>query len=216
MKRKIVRLAGSELPQSGGGGDKSCLTTYIFNPVDTCTGTPSPEKFPLKPPQHQEPPKPIGVGNEVAHMHSNFLYGKILQDGRPNFLTEYELSYKNCNFDLSEHGKCCVGGRFGRDLSFGHLYTISRSDKEERTYDEPYTGDLPRRSWLCCPGSQHHIDGEQPALLDANLSVSTPSEAITKAPGTNSCSGNCVGILYFEQNNFGGVFLRLWYRISIW
>lgn len=35
-------------PDSGGnvgGGDKSCLTTYIFNPVETCTGTPSPEKF---------------------------------------------------------------------------------------------------------------------------------------------------------------------------
>lgn len=83
-----------------------------------------------------------------------------------------------------------------RDLSFGHLYTISRSDKEERTYDEPYTGDLPRRSWLCCPGSQHHVECEQPPLLEtASKSPSTPSEAITKAPSHNNiCSGTCVRI----------------------
>ncbi|XP_064212558.1 colorectal mutant cancer protein isoform X4 [Tribolium castaneum] len=124
-------------------------------------------------------------------MHPNFLYGKILHDGRPNFLTEYELSYKNCNFGVADHGKCCVGGHFGRDLSFGHLYTISKSDKEERTYDEPYTGDLPRRSWLCCPGSQHHVECEQPPPLQTNKSPSSPCEAITKAPSHNLCPGNC-------------------------
>jgi hypothetical protein len=128
-------------------------------------------------------------------MHPNFLYGKILHDGRPNFLTEYELSYKNCNFGVADHGKCCVGGHFGRDLSFGHLYTISKSDKEERTYDEPYTGDLPRRSWLCCPGSQHHVECEQPPPLETSKSPSTPSEAITKAPSHSLCSGNCVRII---------------------
>ncbi|CAH1283256.1 unnamed protein product [Diabrotica balteata] len=132
-------------------------------------------------------------------MHPNFLYGKVLPDGKPNFLTDYELSFKNCNFGAgADHAKCCVGGHFGRDLSFGHLYTISKSDRiEERTYDEPYTGDLPRRSWLCCPGSQPHVgDGDQPPLLDtATTSSKTPStplaEAITKPPGYNVCSGTC-------------------------
>uniref|UniRef100_A0A6P7FZ50 Colorectal mutant cancer protein n=1 Tax=Diabrotica virgifera virgifera TaxID=50390 RepID=A0A6P7FZ50_DIAVI len=132
-------------------------------------------------------------------MHPNFLYGKVLPDGKPNFLTDYELSFKNCNFGAgADHAKCCVGGHFGRDLSFGHLYTISKSDRiEERTYDEPYTGDLPRRSWLCCPGSQPHVgESDQPPLLDtATTSSKTPStplaEAITKPPGYNVCSGTC-------------------------
>ncbi|CAH1114464.1 unnamed protein product [Psylliodes chrysocephalus] len=133
-------------------------------------------------------------------MHPNFLYGKVLPDGKPNFLTDYELSFKNCNFSAgADHAKCCVGGHFGRDLSFGHLYTISKNERlaEERTYDEPYTGDLPRRSWLCCPGSHQHVgDGEQPPLLDtATTSSKTPStpltDAITKPPGYNVCSGTC-------------------------
>ncbi|CAH1168822.1 unnamed protein product [Phyllotreta striolata] len=132
-------------------------------------------------------------------MHPNFLYGKVLPDGKPNFPTDYELSFKNCNFSAgADHAKCCVGGHFGRDLSFGHLYTISKSDRiEERTYDEPYTGDLPRRSWLCCPGSQQHMpDNDQPPLLDAaTTSSKTPStplaDAITKPPGFNVCSGTC-------------------------
>ncbi|XP_049820358.1 colorectal mutant cancer protein isoform X2 [Aethina tumida] len=125
-------------------------------------------------------------------MHPNFLYGKILPDGTANFLADYEVSFRSCNFGATDHGKCCVGGHFGRDLSFGHLYTISKSDKEERTYDEPYTGDLPRRSWLCCPGSQHHVETDQPPLLDsAKKSPSTPSETITKAPSHNFCPGAC-------------------------
>ncbi|XP_074025358.1 colorectal mutant cancer protein isoform X2 [Leptinotarsa decemlineata] len=131
-------------------------------------------------------------------MHPNFLYGKILADGRPNFLTDYEVSYKNCNFGGVDHGKCCVGGHFGGDLTFGHLYTISKNDRtEERTYDEPYAGDLPRRSWLCCPGSQQHVDCEQPPLLDtATASTKSPTtpkstEAITTAPGLHVCSGAC-------------------------
>lgn len=170
--------------------DKSCLTTYIFNPVETCTGTPSPEKIFLKQPIIEL--KPDDVISETQHMHSNFLYGKILHDGRPNFLTDYELSYKTCNFG-ADHGKCCVGGHFGKDLSFGHLYTISKSDKEERTYDEPYTGDLPRRSWLCCPGSQNHIENP-PSHLETPKALSTPSETITRPPCPSLCSGNCVSI----------------------
>ncbi|KAL3277676.1 hypothetical protein HHI36_013022, partial [Cryptolaemus montrouzieri] len=123
-------------------------------------------------------------------MHPNFLFGKIMQDGRPNFLTDYELSYKNCNFDVGTHGKCCVGGHFGEDLSFGHLYTISRSGKEERMYDEPCT-DLPRRSWLCCPGSQRK-DGEQPGLLEIKKETTpSPPEAITREPSRTFCSGTC-------------------------
>lgn len=201
--------------------DKSCLTTYIFNPVDTCTGTPSP-------PQKFSPTlKRLSSSNEIelkslpqtrdddflhnnsSHMHPNFLYGKILHNGRPNFLTDYELSYKNCNFGgVDEHGKCCVGGHFGRDLSFGHLYTISKSDnnkdKEERTYDEPYAGDLPRRSWLCCPGSQQHVDCEQPSLLleinNKSSASTTPSEIITKPPPShNFCPATyvCININFF-------------------
>lgn len=91
-----------------------------------------------------------------------------------------------------------------RNLNFGHLYTISKhatEPLEERTYDEPYAGDLPRRSWLCCPGSNQHAETEQPPLLAAETSASkspsTPSETITKAPKINygSCSGTCVRIV---------------------
>lgn len=94
---------------------------------------------------------------------------------------------------------------FYRDVNFGHLYTISKyaSDPlEERTYDEPYAGDLPRRSWLCCPGSHQQAETEQPALLAANTSAnksSPQSETITKVPktGSGSCNGTCVCTINF-------------------
>lgn len=93
-----------------------------------------------------------------------------------------------------------------RDFNFGHLYTISKpatDTLEERTYDEPYAGDLPRRSWLCCPGSHQHAETEQPPLLfgetSANKSPTTQSETITKPPkiGYEGCTGTCVCIRYF-------------------
>lgn len=69
------------------------------------------------------------------------------------------------------------------------------SFKEERTYDEPYTGDLNRRSWLCCPGSQARVECDQPPLLEEVKSPTTPTETITKAPGIIPiCSGTCVCI----------------------
>lgn len=169
--------------------------------METCTGTPSPQK--THPGDIDDTLNKVPSNDDdvihtqvvETHMHPNFLYGKILPDGRPNFLRDYELSYTNCKFGAIQHGKCCVGGHYGDDVSFGHLYTISKSDKEERTYDEPYTGDLPRRSWLCCPGSQHHVDCEQPPLLDNNTkSPVTPSETITKPPSHNFCPGTCVRI----------------------
>lgn len=186
----------------GGGGDKSCLTTYIFNPVETCTGSPSPEKFPVKTSpgslklsprnQHDEVTRVSPSSPLDAHMHPNFLYGKVLPDGRPNFLTDYEFNFQNYGpLNRTGHGKCCVGGPFVNDLNFGHLYTISKAEKEERTYDEPYTGDLHRRSWFCCPGSQAHVECDQPPLLEEIKTPSTPSEAITKPPGHVLCSGTC-------------------------
>lgn len=111
-----ARLAGADLSIENGG-NKSCLTTYIFNPVDTCTGTPSPEKLPplLKTPDSG--PKQV-LSEDVLpsdkHMHSNFVYDKILPNGRPNLLKDYELNYQNCNFGIGDHSKCCVGGHFGR------------------------------------------------------------------------------------------------------
>ncbi|XP_076252292.1 colorectal mutant cancer protein isoform X2 [Rhynchophorus ferrugineus] len=124
-------------------------------------------------------------------MHPNFLYGKVLPDGRPNFLTDYEFNFQNYGQTNPNRAKCCVGSPFANDLNFGHLYTISKTEKEERTYDEPYTGDLSRKSWLCCPGSQPHVDCDQPPLLEEIKTPSTPSEAITKAPGHLMCNGTC-------------------------
>ncbi|XP_060525082.1 colorectal mutant cancer protein isoform X2 [Cylas formicarius] len=126
-------------------------------------------------------------------MHPNFLYGKVLPDGRPNFFIDYDLSFQAYGPRTGKgQTKCCVASPFlANELSFGHLYTISKSEKEERTYDEPYSGDLPRRSWLCCPGSQRHTECDQPPLLEECKVVGTPSETITKPPGLNACSGAC-------------------------
>lgn len=93
-----------------------------------------------------------------------------------------------------DRGKCSA--HFSDDVTFGNLYTISKNSdsKEERTYDEPYSGDLPRRSWLCCPGSQDRIEGEQPPLLEAVKCspISGQEEAITWPPSRTFCSGTCV------------------------
>lgn len=94
-----------------------------------------------------------------------------------------------------DHRKCCVSARLSDELAFGNLYTITKNDnKEERTYDEPYAGDLPRRSWLCCPGSQDRLDGEQPPLLEAVKTSpgSGAEEAVTWPPARSVCSGACV------------------------
>ncbi|KAH1021069.1 hypothetical protein HUJ04_010629 [Dendroctonus ponderosae] len=115
-------------------------------------------------------------------MHPNFLYGKILADGRPNFLTDYGFNFQNYGALGTNHSKCCATGSFANELNFGHLYTISKTEKEERTYDEPYTGDLPRRSWLCCPGSQARVETDQPPLLQEIKSPTTPVETITHPP----------------------------------
>lgn len=101
----------------------------------------------------------------------------------------------NGRCEVGDRGKCCVSAHFGDELTFGNLYTISRNDKEERTYDEPYSGDLPRRSWLCCPGSQDRVDGEQPPLLETAKTSPTSGieEAVTWPPTRIFCAGTCVG-----------------------
>ncbi|CAH1175841.1 unnamed protein product [Phaedon cochleariae] len=216
-KRKLATLASiqdnSDLPEVGGGDeDKSCLTTYLFNPVETCAGVQTPEKRPSqaadavgtrKRTENAHAHEKAHAPSNNAHMHPNFLFGKVSADGRPNFLRDYELSYRNCEWAEPDHAKCCVAGHFGRDLSFGHLYTISKTDPlhlqprhlEERTYDEPYAGGgcepSGRRSWLCCPGSRRAaVEGEQPPLLEAVTTTTTTStcrtpdaEAVTRPPG---------------------------------
>lgn len=162
-------------------------------------------------------------------MHPNFLYGKTLPDGRPNFLTDYGFNFQNYGALGTNHSKCCVTSPFGNELNFGHLYTISKAEKvlytfiflrttnlemllqEERTYDEPYTGDLTRRSWLCCPGSQAKTESDQPPLLEEAKSPTTPSETITQPPGFVSvaCSGTCVCIYVSQRQKLFNVIQKL-------
>ncbi|KAK9745908.1 PDZ domain of MCC-2 bdg protein for Usher syndrome [Popillia japonica] len=194
----MLRLAGTDLPSTEGGGVTNCLTTYVFNPVDSCTGTPSPEKLLLKTPNYELKRFPPSSTTENDRTASETLVSpqSVAYDrkslGHCNYMAEYDLNLKVCQFG-EEHKKCCVGGHYGPELStFGHLYTISGvNGKEERTYDEPYAGDLPRRSWLCCPGSQHHGEGDQPPLLANNNSTSNTGEAITKGPVHGLCPGGC-------------------------
>lgn len=185
----VVRLAATEISQESRG-DKNCLTTtYIFTPVDnTCT---------------EKNQSEIVVASEKALSNEDdlrvvkttkrpyVLFNIGFLENNPPFMDDYRL---NLNAD---------GDRvFGDDLTFGNLYTISKNNgddgKEERTYDEPYSGDLPRRSWLCCPGSQDRIDGgEQPPLLSETVKCSPTSgqqqeEAITWPPSRTFCSGTCV------------------------
>ncbi|XP_050302509.1 colorectal mutant cancer protein isoform X2 [Anthonomus grandis grandis] len=125
-------------------------------------------------------------------MHPNFLYGKILPDGRPNYLIDYGFNFQNYGPLGTNQSKCCVTSPFANDLNFGHLYTISKAEKDERTYDEPYTGDIPRKSWLCCPGSQARVECDPPALLGEVKTPTTPLETITKPPGHSPvCDGAC-------------------------
>ncbi|KAK5649417.1 hypothetical protein RI129_000446 [Pyrocoelia pectoralis] len=85
----------------------------------------------------------------------------------------------NCNGEE----KTCVGRLCGADTNVTQLYTISQNGNEERTYDEPFSGDLPRtRSWLCCPGSQKQIENEQPPLFEEARTPSSHDETVTKAP----------------------------------
>lgn len=132
----------------------------------------------------------------------NFTYEKFSE--RPNTLIadktgrmeDYTINFNDCHISGEGNQKCCVGRHYGEELSLGHLYTISQSANEERTYDEPFTGDLPRaRSWLCCPGSQKHVEGEQPPLFEDTKTPSTPREPITKEPSPYGfCNGACVGV----------------------
>lgn len=121
---------------------------------------------------------------------------------------DYRLNL-NSSGEVGERDKCCVKAHFSDDLTFGNLYTISKNNddnKEERTYDEPYSGDLPRRSWLCCPGSQDRIEGEQPPLLEASKRSPVSGqdqEAITWPPSRTFCSGICVCLLLFKLQTFG-------------
>lgn len=165
--------------------------------MDTCTGTPSPEKLLLKTANYElkrfTPENDRSASETLVSPQSVAYDRKSL--GHCNYMAEYDLNLKVCQFG-EEHKKCCVGGHYGPELSsYGHLYTISGvNGKEERTYDEPYAGDLPRRSWLCCPGSEHHVEGDQPPLLANNNTPSTPGETITKGPTHLSCPGGCVRI----------------------
>lgn len=166
--------------------------------MDSCTGTPSPEKLLLKTnyelkrstnENDRSTPETLVSPQSVAYDRKSL--------GHCNYMAEYDLNLKVCQFG-EEHKKCCVGGHYGPELSYGHLYTISGvNGKEERTYDEPYAGDLPRRSWLCCPGSQHHAEVDQPPLLANSNTPSTPGETITKGP-THACAGGCVRIIKYN------------------
>lgn len=123
---ETARLAGTDL-SSDNGGNKSCLTTYIFNPVDSCTGTPTPEELPsvLKTPD-SGPIKSLSedVLSSETHMHSNLLYDKIIPNERSSVLKKYALSYQNCSFGVGDHSKCCVGGHFERYVLLFHLLKI--------------------------------------------------------------------------------------------
>lgn len=183
----VVRLAATEISQESRGGDKNCLTTtYIFTPVDnTCTEKNQSELVVAS-------DKTVSNEDDLRAVKTTkrpyVLFNIGFLENNPPFMDDYRL---NLNAD-GERGKCPV---FGDDLTFGNLYTIS---KEERTYDEPYAGDLPRRSWLCCPGSQDRIDGgEQPPLLSETVKCSPTSgqqeeAAITWPPSRTFCSGTCV------------------------
>lgn len=150
-----------------------------------------------------------------------------VNDKRQRYMADFLL--KSNGGDYCRRQKCCCGDHEcnnGR-LNFGPLYTITGDGGgivnkinsiggvggdsiDERTYDEPYAGDLPRRSWLCCPGTQHHIDNEQPPLLDQPKSppppvASTPGiDVIVKAPTTYTiCSIGCVRISFlFLHSSF--------------
>lgn len=191
---KIVILAAPE-NLSESGGDKNCLTTYVFNPVDSCTGTPSPEKT-LAKNNEQKTLSQDDLKSPENLCEPNIILYERKCLGHSNFMAEYDINLKGCqHFGPDNYRKCCDVKPFKHDLSFGHFYSISRDLVEERTYDEPYAGDLPRRSWLCCPGSQRHNEIDQPPLLDIAKTPSTPGDPVTKAPCHSSCSGGCVCIL---------------------
>lgn len=113
-------------------------------------------------------------------------------------MAEYNLKLMTDNRNYSN--KCGVHefNNVRRSLNLGPLYTITSTGdgcKEERTYDEPYAGDLPRRSWLCCPGSQTaHVDNEID-LLEGSKTPTTPGDAIIKGPTYTICSNGCVRFL---------------------
>lgn len=111
-------------------------------------------------------------------------------------MADYDLKVKRCAFPGDLRHKCCVHEIDGNSLNVGPLYTISGDTKEERTYDEPYSGDLPRRSWLCCPGTQQHIEADQPPLLEQPKTPSTPGDPVIKAPSYTICTSGCVRINY--------------------
>lgn len=197
------------------GGIKNCLTTYVFNPVDTCTGTPSPEKYPLNDEQTKKTNEIIYAERDVSFLEERVVKNVVALSPSPNniannikFMADYGIKSNGGEYCRTQ--KCCCGDHDcnNKGLNFGPLYTItgegcltttggSIDTNDERTYDEPYAGDLPRRSWLCCPGSQQHAENEQPPLLDQQkIPISTPSfEAIVKAPTTYTlCSIGCVRI----------------------
>lgn len=208
------------------GGNKNCLTTYVFNPVDTCTATPSPEKYPLNDDEQTKKKiksndKIIYAEKDVIFYDSNNIVGiSTTTIGNNNqFMAEYKLrtnDYRKTNgtsgtgtgtgtttastIECGARNCCEHDCNNKRLLNYGPLYTITCEGKEERTYDEPYTGDLPRRSWLCCPGSQQHIDTEQPPLLEQPKTPPSNNleDTIIKAPTTYTiCSIGCVRILIY-------------------
>lgn len=177
---KIGILAGIDLKT--GGSNNNCFTTYIFNPVDSCTASPKPQRI-LQEGQDLHGENDCGSLKKMA-----------LQEDAPGdsdtriheskvCMEEYVL---NCNGEK----KTCVDGLPCADSNVTQLYTVSRNGNEERTYDEPFAGDLPRtRSWLCCPGSQKQIEAEQPPLVEEAKKLSSQEETVTKAPSPYEFGG---------------------------
>ncbi|KAF5304333.1 hypothetical protein FQA39_LY09712 [Lamprigera yunnana] len=161
-KAKNCRLAGIDVDIEGSS-EKNCFTTYIFSPVESCTVTPG----------HKGP--------EIKQHDIVTERKTVVQDKSPH---EY-CGAQDKPICMDNHAVKCDGINSVEREPAGPspLYTIS-CQNEERTYDEPFSGDMPRaRSWLCCPGSQKQIEVKQPIFRDART-PSSKDETITKAPSS--------------------------------
>ncbi|KAF5272296.1 hypothetical protein FQR65_LT04953 [Abscondita terminalis] len=155
-------LAGIDVDIEGGSHN-NCFTTYIFTPVETCTATSSPPR------------------QEVNENDAGFDKKMRVQEKSPE---EHPLA-RSKQICMDSYAINCDEKNTNEKITVGlsPLYTIGHQN-DERTYDEPFSGDLPRtRSWLCCPGSQKQIEVEQPTFDEAKT-PSSHDETITKAPSS--------------------------------
>lgn len=165
------------------GGHSNCLTTYVFNPADTCTCTPSSENVSSK---------TAVIARNSQEDFKIFDFASLHYSNKKNNLDNY-LSQ---GFGSDSTGKkCCGRNYYGSRRNLGPLYSISQGLIEERTYDEPCIGELPRRNWLCCPGS-NEAQVEQPPLLEKKI-----QEPVINPPHFLLCT--CVSYdKFLKINNF--------------